>query len=244
MKQIKYFGYAILGLTLVMLVVLFSRPATPANLGHAGKAPIVIPKSDKPFMSYGMLSGVGDVVYYRLHVDGPQDVPIRVDIPQRTGKQMALGLVVLEPSDSTIGPVLPFTQPPQTTAMVYPMTTTKERFDPQSQVNYAVRLEAKPHLSAAGTYLIAVYNSGSVSGPFRFIIGDPLHYFSWSDMWMMPGQWWQGQLFAGITWCSFLMPALVLLALWLVYMRLDHHQLHVHKSYPARVTKIKKKKQS
>lgn len=240
MRNLKILSAICLGLFITVLVINSSLPLA-AELGSTWQRPLVLDLGSQPFVHYGKLGSTGEAIYFRLPISQPVSPTFQIDIPSNVSPKFAPQLVVFEPYSSTIGPLLPLAQPPKTIALVYPMTTVKEVFDPMTQAAYRIRLEAKPELTTPGTYLIAVYNAGSVGGSYRMMMGDNLSMAKWPDVWMIPMNWWSSQMFVGFSWMTLIFPTILGLLIWLIYLRLDHHQLHVHKKYPTRVTKKAKK---
>lgn len=244
MRNIKILSAICLGLFITVLVICLSQPPRTVKQGATWQQPRILDSKKELVLNYGKLEATGDAVYYRLSIDAPLTIKFQIDIARHASPKFAPQLVVFEPYTSTIGPILPLEQPPQTIALVYPMTTVKEAFNPATQTAYAVRLEAQPELKTPGTYLIAVYNAGSAGGAYRLTMGDHPMTAGWQDTWMMPIFWWHDQTFTGFSWLTLIFPLILALLVWLVYLRLDHHQLHVHKTYskPAPKRNVNKPK--
>lgn len=240
MRNIKKISTIIVGLFIVVLVVVFSLPSRAAGVGETWQRPIIISADHETALYYGQLDKTGDAVYYQMTITTPQTLALRIDVARQANAKFAPQLVVYEPYTTTIGPLLPMDQPPQTIARVYPMTRVEEIFDLTTQVSYAVRLQAEPELAVPGTYRLAVYNAGSAGGTYRLVLGNNTMMAKWPDVWMMPIYWWHDQTFTGFSWLTLIFPVILALLLWLVYLRLDYHQLHVHKKYPKRAAKKSK----
>jgi hypothetical protein len=172
MRHIKILSAICLGLFITVLVICLSQPSRAAKQGSTWQRPRTLNSKQELVLNYGKLEATGDAVYYRLSIAASLTVKFQIDIPRHASSKFAPQLVVFEPYTSTIGPLLPLAQPPQTIALVYPMTTVKEVFNPATQTAYAVRLEAQPEFKTPGTYLIAVYNAGTVGGTYRLTMGD------------------------------------------------------------------------
>ncbi len=216
----------------------------PAHVFGASslQQPIQIPTSGT-FLNYQELTGIGDVAYYSLHVTVPETITVHISIPNNAAERFAPQFVVFSPNTLTIGPILPIIQPQNTIAAVYPITPVQPLFNSLTQTDYTSRLVAQPRLQSVGEYTLAVYNAGTSGGKYRLTIdrGNSATQLTW-DIWNMPLQWWHDQLFAGFGWYTLMTPVLLFLFGWLVYLRLDHHQLHAHKKYPPKPSTIKPKK--
>ncbi len=235
----RLLGGTLIAVILVTLAIIFSWPANKTKIGPTWDKPIVINQSLRQFTDYRTIAPIGGVIYYRLTVSRPTTLILNVNIPRSASPNFAPQAVMFEPDPQTIGPLLPIAQPPQTIAIVYPMTPPTEVFDPATQTSSTVRLSATPNLPGAGTYLLAVYNAGRTTGRYQLILRDQSNMMPWSEAWWMPLGWWHEQVFAGFSWLTLITPLLAALGAWLIYLRLDHHQLHVHKTYPPRPTKQK-----
>ncbi|MEK7537596.1 MAG: hypothetical protein AAB619_01325 [Patescibacteria group bacterium] len=237
MMRLRLIGRILLAIAIVGLTVIGSRPTTAAGTGDSWQQPVTINVNARQFTDYRTLRATGDAVYYRLTVDQPRRVRIQISISRSAAAKFAPQVVLFRPHDTTVGPILPVEQPPETIALVYPMTAPRVVFDVFTQTLYTVRLEAQPVWPTAGTYIFAVYNAGSAGGQYRFLLDRGSAVAQWPDAWQLPIRWWRDQAFAGFSWLTFITPALIALGLWLVWLRLDHHQLHPHKKYPPRKAK-------
>jgi len=208
-----------------------------ASNGTNWKNPISITDRPQQFIHYHSFQKTGDVSYYRFQVSQPTTARFEISLPRSANAKFAPQLVIFEPSSATIGPILPIEQPPLTIAQVYPVTQPRQAMNAFTQTLSTVRLEAQPEFTVAGTYLFAVYNAGSAAGNFKLVVDHGSSLAQWQDAWLMPVRWWQDQAFAGLSLLTLITPVLIGLALWFVYLRLDHHQLHVHKTYPTRTRK-------
>lgn len=220
----------------LLAAVAGSRPTSAAE-GESWHQPVTITVGRKQFVDYRTLRTTGDAVYYQVTLKEPSRVRFEVSIPRSASPKFVPQVVVFQPNDVTIGPLLPLEQPPQTIALVYPVTQPRIVFDAFTQTLTTVRLEAQPSFAQAGTYTFAVYNAGTVAGQFKFSLDQGASLAQWQDAWQMPTRWWRDQMFAGFSWLTLITPLLIGLCLWLVYLRLDHHRLHVHKIYPSRPPK-------
>lgn len=239
MSMLRALGQIIIAVTLVFIVVV-STQSTLATDGTTWPEAKNIKLSGGQFIDYRRLSETGDAVYYRVDIAVPSIVRFDVSISRSASTKFVPQVVVYEPSDQTIGPLLPLDQPPETIARVYPITQTRTVFNAFTQTQTDVRLEAQPEFTVPGTYIFAVYNAGTVGGQYRLMLDRGASIAQWQDAWQMPKRWWQDQAFAGFSWLTLITPALITLVVWLVYLRLDHHQLHVHKAYPQPVNKKSK----
>lgn len=207
---------------------------TASTDGKVWQQPIPIPDRSPQFIDYQSLQKTGDVRYYRLHISQPTTTRIELSIPRSVSRKFVPQLVIFEPSDVTIGPILPFDQPLLTLAQVYPATQPRQVVNAFTQTLSTVRLEAQPELTAPGSYILAVYNAGSSAGHVKLTVDRGTSLTQWQDAWLMPVRWWQDQSFAGLSFLTLITPVLIGLTLWFVYLRLDHHQLHPHRKYPVR----------
>lgn len=232
MRRARILGNLVLAVAIVVLAVAFSPAIAAANVGSTWENPIDIPVKELLYTNYRTLESTGDVVFYRLQLDRPQYVRVSLGLSQSSSEKFVPRVVVFKPQSSVIGPLLPFPQPPKTIGLVYPLVAPRAMFEPYTQTTYDVRLDTNIALNVAGTYYFAVYDAGSAPGEYRFSFdrGSPL--VRWQDAWSMPMHWWRAQTFAGFSWQTLILPTMVVLGLWLVWLRLDHHQLHPHKRYP------------
>lgn len=241
MRQARMLGNLFLAAAIVGLAVVFSPPTSAANVGTTWNTAVPVQPSSIDFLDYRQLSGTGDVVYYRLDVTQAARFQLRLSLSSLADEKFAPRVVHFRPSLTTIGPILPFEQPPQTLAVVYPMVPEKTVFDPYTQAAYDVRLQMMVMLNDPGRHYLAIYNAGSAAGQYRLEMSQGRSVAALQDTWMMPVQWWRDQTFAGFSWRTLITPGLIALGLWLVYLRLDHHQLHPHKKYPKRLARSAKK---
>jgi hypothetical protein len=179
---------------------------------------------------YRHLGGSGSVVYYRVVVTNPTTARFIIRTSRNASKLFAPQIVVFQSSEGTYGPILPIEQPPQTMAIVYGRTSPQVSFDAGTQTVSTTCLSQSISFSSIGVYLVAVYNAGSQPGAYKLIV-NPSSTIAWGDAFTLPKTWAQDQLYAGFGWLTLITPTILLLIGWLVYLRLDHHQLHPHKTY-------------
>ncbi len=238
---LRSLGQTLLGVVVIMAVICGAQ-YNGVTGGSTWQKPIPISTRLNQFIDYRTLHRTGDAVYYRIQVAEPSSVRMLISLSRQASKYFAPQVVVYAPYSETIGPIIPVEQPPKTLASLYPMTQTKEVFDAFTQTLTTYRLEAQPIFKSAGTYTFAIYNAGRTAGQYKFTLQRKNSSAEWHDAWQMPKRWWQDQMFAGFSWLSFITPLLIGLSLWLLYLRLDHHQLHVHKSYHKKVPQVLMKK--
>lgn len=228
-------------LYLIVLASLLIWPMLVLASGQSWSTAKAISQSS--FVDTAVLSNTGSVVYYRYTVAGATPLSISLAVPRSAAERFVPRLALFSPSEFTAGPELPIEQPPQTIAAIYPGTTRSTIFDPATQAMYNQTIALNITLPTAGTYILAVYNAGTVSGEYRLSIQrGVIRMASWADAWTMPMQWWRDQSFAGFGWLTLITPIVILLAGYLVYLRLDHHQLHVHKTYASKTPPQRKPK--
>lgn len=229
--MVRVFGAGVAMVMIAAIAVVVSQPTSAADDGETWRQPITITINGQQFTDYHQLHGTGDVVYYQLAITEPTKVRLAVSLSESAATRFAPQVVVYEPSDVTASPNIPIEQPSNTIGLVYPMTEPRTRYDLWTQTQTVVRLEAEPELQQVGTYTIAVYNAGSADGEIQFALDRYASTMQWQDVLRFPMHWWREQLFAGFTWRTLIAPLIFGLLAWLVYLRLDHHQLHVHKTY-------------
>lgn len=220
--------------------LLVAVPASAA--GQSWDQPIIIPSGAHHLTDYRTLRGTGGVVYYRLTIGQPTTINISLNISPAAASTFAPQLVLFVPNNVTVGPLLPIVQPPQTIAQVYPMTGPNNAFVLFTQTRYTQRLVATPSLPVPGTYELAVYNAGRASGGVRLDYDRQAVVAEWPAVWQLAPLWWRDQTLAGFSFLTLLLPALFAIGLWIVWLRLDHHRLLVHKKYPSRTLPKRKVK--
>lgn len=237
MRHINHAARVVVGLLMLVLVVGLTKSSLASDRGLTWQVPIDISADQQPFIHYAKLYTTGDAVYYRVTVSAPSSIRFEVSTSRSATSKFAPQVVLFQPNDTTVGPILPVEQPPQTIALVYPITQPRESFDAFTQTVSSVRLEARPVFYIPGTYTFAIYNAGSSGGQFKFTLVQGTSNAVWQDAWQMPYRWWQDQTFAGFSWLTLITPLLLGLCVWSVYLRLDHHRLHVHKTYAKKTIK-------
>lgn len=241
MRKVRILGKLLVAAAVVAMSVAFSPRTTAADLGASWEQAIEVDPTASHYLNYRSLHATGDVVYYRLTITQPTRLRMQLGLPEVANAKFVPQVALFKPQMVTIGPVLPIVQPPQTMALVYPLTDPRGVFDPFTQAAYHIRLDAQLSLTTPGTHYFAVYNAGSAAGEYRFVLDRGQPVAAWQDAWTMPMQWWRDQTFAGFSWRTFITPALIALGLWFVWLRLDSHQLHPHKKYPVRPKRVGKR---
>lgn len=218
---------------IVTLVSLFLVPTvSQAAAGQSWSSPKVVEQLS--YVDTATLTTTGDVVYYRYTITDATPLAVQITVSRNAAKTFAPQLVIFSPSEVTAHPVLLIDQPPQTIATAYAQTPPETVFDVRTQTLTTLVLEQTTTLVQPGTYYLAVYNAGTTGGEYRLsLTRGVVQTASWTDAWLLPVEWWRDQSFAGFGWLTLITPAVILLFGYLVYLRLDHHQLHPHKIYAA-----------
>lgn len=230
MNRRRSFIVAAIALLLWLPVVTLGQTVLPW-----AAADVVEPQQHE-VVKYGAL-GINDGTYYRLRLARPAVVQVQVAVATNAPTGFQPQVVVFSPDELTVGPVLPIAQPPATLATLYPASTHRVAFEPFTQV-FTKTIVSAPHTFGAGETYVAVYNAGNASGRYRLTLNPGSALVQWQDAWQLPVRWWHDQTFAGWGWQSFLTPLLVGLAVWAVWLRLQHH--HLHPQRRARATKKKR----
>ncbi|MBI5467029.1 MAG: hypothetical protein HY975_02330 [Candidatus Kerfeldbacteria bacterium] len=216
----------------------------PVSLRAQSPAPWVgaeiIQPQEHDVVQYGTL-GVNAGQYYRLRLNQPANLALQIAIATNAPAGFRPQIVVFTPDAQTIGPLLPIAQPTETIATLLPTNAHRVQFEPFTQVFSKTTVDAQEEFGAGETY-IAVYNAGNTPGRYRLTVSAGSALVQWQDAWQLPVRWWNDQGFAGWGWQSLLTPLLVALAIWAVWLRLQHHNLHPQPRRP--VTKATKKKRS
>ena len=201
----------------------------------------LIAANDQHFTDVQKLSGTGDVKFYQINLNPHQTWRITLDIPIDAPVVFQPQLVVFQPSSSTIGPLLPFTQPPNTIGLVYAASGTKTVFNSLTQTKTIKILDIAPRLTVAGDYFLAVYNWGSSQDHYRLTVDHQPLNLNWTDVLTVTGDWWNDQLLAGFSASSLFMPLLLIVLFALTWIRLNHRWLKHQPSSSTRPKNAKSK---
>lgn len=151
--------------------------------------------ADGPAVLFGVLGSTGDARFYRLSVDKPMTVDATLDVPIWADARFHPQLVVYQPDSVTVSPSLPLVQPPNTIALVYPLTVRTKHFDRATQISMTERLRVAIELPVAGQYYLAVYNADQQSGRWRLTMADQADDRT-PSAWSWPKRWWVAQHWA------------------------------------------------
>lgn len=178
----------------------------------------------EPALLFGALGSTGDVQFFSMTVKKTGTITAALDVPVWATTKFHPQLVVYQPDGSTTGPTLPMVQPPETIALVYPLTERDRRFEAWTQISTIHRLRTTLDLPVTGTYYFAVYNAGSESGRFRLTLTPPTagsvtNVMGWPRCWWISHIWATPSITTLFAPLVFLGGIIVILWMWMHWLR-------------------------
>lgn len=175
--------------------------------------------TDEPAEFFGTLGSTGDARFFTLQTDAVGQLAVTLDVPVWADPKFHPQVVVYQPDTMTVGPSLPMAQPPDTIALVYPLSGKTKRFEGLTQINIVERLSTTIELPVVGQYYLAVYNADRAGGRFRLTLADP-SVDGRMALWSWPKRWWISQTWASSSSAVAYLPLVLLGAMivvtWLV----------------------------
>jgi hypothetical protein len=218
------------GLVVVMFALLVPGVAFAAEINRDWTTAKNLGKQPGIVTQHGQLGATSSVRFYRLEISSPTTYQIDLDIDGQLKQSFHPRIVVYRPDTVTAGPALPMIQPPSTVASVY--ATSEQQIGHEgpwlSIINH--RFHATVPFETAGTYYVAVYNAGTVGGPFRLTLLEGEQKLT---AWQMTMRWCRTGMWVGAQWWNIIIPiifAVIAAIFWYIIHRLPHpSKRHVKK---------------
>lgn len=196
-------------------------------------APVNLAKGEQ--IVFARLRTLGEARWLGWNARAGESVTIELAVPLQSDTRFQPTLVTFFPDTQTIGPGLPFEQPPNTLARVYAPQPAVQQYEGLTQTSLGVRLRNTLTVESAGKAYLAVYSPSTIPGSYRLIVRSGAESFDQAAL-AWPTRWWYTQAWAGWSLDTLFFPALLLGLFgigWWIHYRLE--------PAPKKKTKSRKK---